>query len=297
MTRLVHFSDVHLTAKPLGWVRRDLLSKRITGWVNVRVLGRGRRFKNAPTVAAAMMRDIRSRGADGLVFSGDATAFGFESELMATAAVLGVGDETLPPAVAVPGNHDYYTKRAIRDGTFERVFAPWQQGVRIGPDPYPFARQIGGVWLVCLNTSTVNRWHWDASGAAGEVQLQSLRTLCAALTPGPRVLVTHYPIRTARGTLEPRVHRLRDHAAVLAAAIDCNVCLWLHGHIHRGFLLSPSPTIPFGVLNPGSATQNNRWTYHEYQISDGKVAVLRRVFDPNAGSFRDAEFREMPLPT
>ncbi|MGL6097845.1 MAG: metallophosphoesterase family protein, partial [Fimbriiglobus sp.] len=233
---------------------------------------------------------------DGLVFSGDATAFGFESELTATAAVLGVGDETLPPAVAVPGNHDYYTDRAVREGTFERIFAPWQQGVRMGPDPYPFARKLGGVWVVALNTATVNRWHWDASGAAGEVQLRNLRTLCAGLSPGPRVLVTHYPLRTARGTVETRVHRLRDHEAVRTAAVDCNISLWLHGHIHRGFLLSPSPTIPFALLNPGSATQNNRWTYHEYQIGDGQVGVLRREYEPNTRTFHDAEFREIPMP-
>src|SRR5688500_4677146 len=62
--KLAHSSDIHLTSKPLGWRPRDWFSKRATGWVNVRLLGRGRRFKQAPAVVAAMMRAIRERKPD-----------------------------------------------------------------------------------------------------------------------------------------------------------------------------------------------------------------------------------------
>ena len=33
--RLAHFSDVHLTAKPLDFLPRDMMSKRFTGWLKV----------------------------------------------------------------------------------------------------------------------------------------------------------------------------------------------------------------------------------------------------------------------
>jgi 3',5'-cyclic AMP phosphodiesterase CpdA len=294
--RLAHFSDVHLTAKPLGWRPRDWFSKRVSGWVNVRLLGRGRRFKRAPAVVAAMMRAVRERGPDALVFTGDATGMGFESEFLVAAKALGVGDESLPPAVAVPGNHDYYTRRAVRGGLFEMYFGPWQVGLRVDDRPYPFARRVGDVWLVCANSSTVNRWNWDASGAFGPDQLGRLRRLCAALGPGLRVLVTHYPLRTARGLLEPRVHRLRDHEAALDVAAECGVGLWLHGHIHRGFVLKPSAALPFPVVCVGSSAQNNRWTYNEYTIEGTRLEGLHRVYDPDHDRFRDAEFFELDLP-
>src|SRR5690606_29379808 len=57
--RIAHFSDVHLTAKPLGFRPRDWMSKRFTGWLNVRVLGRGRSFRHAPAVTAALVRTIK----------------------------------------------------------------------------------------------------------------------------------------------------------------------------------------------------------------------------------------------
>ena len=81
--RLVHFSDVHLTARRLGWSPRDLATKRLSGWVNMRLLGRARRFRHAPEVVAAMMRRLRETLPDGLIFSGDATKLGFPAEFAA----------------------------------------------------------------------------------------------------------------------------------------------------------------------------------------------------------------------
>lgn len=295
--RLAHFSDIHLTAKPLGWHPRDLLSKRVTGWVNVKLLGRGRRFRDAPQVVRAMVAAFRERRPDTLVFSGDATGMGFESELAAATAALGVGDESLPPGIAVPGNHDYYTRRAVHQGYYEKYFAPWLTGLRVDEDfVYPFARKVGNVWLIAVNSSTVNRWHWDASGAIGVEQLNRLRRLCNALDPGLRVLVTHYPLRTAAGLVEPRVHRLRDHRAALETAAECGVSLWLHGHIHRGFVLPASGHIPFPVVCVGSSTQNNRWTYHEYSIDEERLTGVKRVYDPRLQQFLDQEAFELSLP-
>ena len=48
---------------------------------------------------------------------------------------------------------------------FEDAFAPWQQGRRIGVHPYPFAQQVGPVWLIGVNAATGNRLPWNATGA------------------------------------------------------------------------------------------------------------------------------------
>jgi 3',5'-cyclic AMP phosphodiesterase CpdA len=295
--RLAHFSDIHLTAKPLGFKPRDWMTKRFTGWLNVRVLGRGRSFRHAPAVAAALVRAIKERRPDALAFSGDATGLGFESEFIAASHAIGVRDEDMPPAVAVPGNHDYYIHKSVREMLFEQYFAPWQTGHRTDPQQhYPFARRVGDVWLIAANSSKPNRWNWDASGAFGEAQLERLRALCAELDPGVRVLVTHYPLRTATGLIENRIHRLQDHEAALATAIGCGIDLWLHGHIHREFVLKPSPRIPFPVICVGSSTQTNRWAYNEYTIDGRTLRVLTRSYDPAHDAFRDSGSFELDLP-
>ena len=53
--RLAHFSDVHLTTRPLGWALHDLRSKRLSGWFHLRALGRGNQFRLAHEIDMASM--------------------------------------------------------------------------------------------------------------------------------------------------------------------------------------------------------------------------------------------------
>lgn len=295
MVRLAHFSDVHMTARPLGWKVRDLLGKRTSGWVNLSLLGRGARFKQAAAVVGVLRRDLAARGFDHLVFSGDATMMGFAAEMRLAAEALGVGDESLPPGIAVPGNHDLYVARAERARAFEEAFAPWQRGTRVGDAHYPFARKVGHAWLIAVNSSRANFWPWDASGRVGEAQLARLRELAATLDDGPRVVVSHYPILTANRKPEPRFHRLRDWRRVRDAAAECRVNLWLHGHKHGWYVLPAGGNLPFACVCAGSSTQARRWGYHEYTLDGWRLSGLRRVFDPAAGAFADADAFELDL--
>src|SRR5262245_60423600 len=227
MIRLAHLSDIHITATPLGWQWRDWFSKRYPGWVNFRWLGRRFRFRQADEVLAVLMANLRRRNPDRVVFSGDATALAFEPEFRRAAELLGVSDDGRLPGLAVPGNHDYYTRAVEASGLFERYFAPWQTGERIDDAVYPFAQQVGHVWLIGVNSCTGNRWPWDAGGSVGPAQLKRLDTLLARLDPGPRILVTHYPVRLASGKPERRSHGLRDVADLVTVAVRGGVCLWL----------------------------------------------------------------------
>jgi len=296
MIRLAHFSDVHLTSERLGWRVRDVFGKRATGWVNVAVLGRGKRFRFAGQVVDALRHEFRTRHFDHLVFSGDATTMAFENEMADAARRLGVGDATLPPGIAVPGNHDLYTYGAVRRRTFEAAFSPWQQGERADASHvYPFARKVGHVWLIALNSARANLFPWDATGKVGKPQLERLRSLVARLDPGPRIIVSHYPILTRGRKPEPRWHRLKDWKRVRDAAAACGASLWLHGHKHAWYLLPTGRDLPFPTINVGSSAQEHLWGYHEYEIDGSKLAGLRRTYDREANQFQDRERFELEL--
>ena len=106
--RLAHFSDIHLSVRPLRLGARDWFSKRATGWLNERV-GRGKHFLNSSEIARVLATELRTRGYDHVIFSGDCTTIGLRSEFDEVQRVL-KPEEGWPPAVAVPGNHDYYTR-------------------------------------------------------------------------------------------------------------------------------------------------------------------------------------------
>ena len=296
VVRLAHVSDLHLTAPQLNWKPADWLSKRATGWFNLRWLGRGHRFRQADEVVTALMQDVRGRQPVHMVFSGDATCLGFEEEVARAADLLGVSGPDALPGLAVPGNHDYYTRGAAGSGSFERYFAPWQQGERIEGAIYPFAQRVGPLWLVGVNSCTGNRWAWDAAGSVGPAQLARLEALLGRLAPGPRILVTHYPVCLPGGKPEPRHHGLRDLAAVIAVAARGKVCLWLHGHRHGPYHLTGSSFSSFPVVCGGTATEQGRWSYGCYTIEGRHFQARRRLYNPIKASFQDGDAFDLELP-
>lgn len=292
MARLAHLSDIHLTVPDLGWRGADWFNKRLAAWMNYRWLGRGRRFRQADLVMDRLLADLDERGGRHLVFSGDATALGFDAEMARAAAALQVDRRS---GLAVPGNHDYCTVPAAASGNFERRFAPWQEGQRVDGEVYPFAQQVEEVWLIALNSCTGNRWAWDAGGSVDAAQLQRLERLLAELPPGPRILVTHYPILLVSGKRERSYRGLRNLDLVLEVAQRGGVGLWLHGHRHGAYRFQEHPYGRIPVICAGSATQTNLWSYGEYYIEGDVLRGNRRGYDPAAGRFVEIESFTMKL--
>jgi 3',5'-cyclic AMP phosphodiesterase CpdA len=289
--RLAHLSDVHVSARG-AWRPGDWLSKRLTSWANLR-LRRARQFAHTEAVLATLAAELRAGPFDRVVFSGDATALGFEAEVDRAARLLGVAER---PGLAVPGNHDYLTHAARRSGAFERAFAPWLIGERVDDHLYPFAQRVGHVALVAVSSAVPHRWPTDASGAVGADQLARLDRLLEGLPEGPRVLVTHYPVWTAGGQLERRGHGLRDLEELVRVAARGRVGLWLHGHNHEAYHHGPRGPVPFPTVCAGSATQAGRWSYGDYTLSGSHLRAVRRAYDAAAGAFREVAAFEVCLP-
>jgi 3',5'-cyclic AMP phosphodiesterase CpdA len=295
MVRLVHLSDIHITARPLGWRRGDWLNKRLAAWLNLRCLGRGLRFSRAAQVLELLVRELRQQPPDRVIFSGDATALGFESEVRRAADILELGSAAPLPGLAVPGNHDYVTRPVAASGVFERYFAPWQAGERVDDARYPFAQRVGDYWLIGVSSCTGNRWPWDAAGAVGPEQRDRLRRLLASLAPGIRILVTHYPVYLANGRRERPWHGLRDLDEMLELTAAGGIALWLHGHRHHAYRLIAAGGVPFPIICAGSATQNNLWSYMEYTLAGNACKAVRRAFAPGPGRFVECERFEIEL--
>jgi 3',5'-cyclic AMP phosphodiesterase CpdA len=290
--RLAHFSDVHLSAPRCGWKPRDWFNKRLTSWLNHR-FSRAARFALAEEIVTRLMDELPRRAIDHAVFSGDATALGFEAEIRRAAQMLRV--EQPMRALAIPGNHDYCTRSAAASGHFERYFAPWQQGRRIGEHRYPFAQQAGPVWLIAVNAATGNRLPWDAGGCVDVTQLNRLQRLLDSLGPGIKILVLHFPICLSNGRREPFYHGLRDLDRLVQVARAGGVKLWLHGHRHLPYYLERPGAAPFPVICAGTATQRGIWSYGEYTIDGSVLRAVRRAYQPTARCFVDVETFSLQL--
>jgi len=293
--KLIHFSDLHLHACGTHWTFDDWTSKRLTGWLNLSCFGRETQFALAEKVSLTFRREARARRPDICVFSGDSSALGFKEEIGRAAEVLEVSNPQAPGGLAVPGNHDYYTRAAAASGDFESQFGPWLQGERVSAATYPFARRVGPFWLVAVNSCSGNRWFWDSSGSVGREQLERLKRLFERLETGPRILVTHYPVCRSDGSPEPHFRGLRDLGELLEVCVRAGICLWLHGHRHTPYWLPASARVPFPMICAGSLGQTGRWSYGEYVIRPCRLEAVCRVYSPSTGSFADDERFELTL--
>lgn len=292
--RLAHFSDMHVFLPKYGLSWRDILSKRVAGWANLRLAGRAWRFRHAGKVLEAFAADLNETRPDHLVFSGDAGCLGSGAEF--DLALNRLGGLLQRPGVAVPGNHDHLVQRSVDNREFETRFAPWQQGIRAGEDAiYPFAQRVGGWWIIAVNSSAPTRFPWDAKGRVGAAQLARLDSLLDKLDNSPRLMVTHYPAMLQDGSPEWSSRRLLDLDKLVRTAERGGVRAWLHGHRHNAYHLPPAPGRPFALICAGSVTQTRRWSYGTYDLAQDRIRGERRRYNPESGRFESLLAFEIPL--
>jgi 3',5'-cyclic AMP phosphodiesterase CpdA len=187
-----------------------------------------------------MVRFADELHADFVLCTGDLTALATEAEMLAARIIL----EPLLDSgrfVVIPGNHDLYTRRDVKqrrfESRFERALASDLPDLRTD-DSWPIVRlPYPDVAIVAVNSARPNRAPWKSSGRVPDAQVAGLQ---AALTD-PRVagrfvfLMTHYAPCRADGSRDSREHGLENVDEVVRAAGTIERGAWLCGHIHTTF--------------------------------------------------------------
>jgi 3',5'-cyclic AMP phosphodiesterase CpdA len=294
MFRLAHVSDPHFQSLR-GARLRDFLGKRLIGAVNLLVR---RRRKHRMPLLAAVAEDLRGRSFDHLALTGDLCNVALSSEWAAALRWIEALQLGADRVTVIPGNHDAYVPEVYREGTFEKMFAPFQTAdLRIGEHPYPFVRFRDEVALICTSTA-VPTGDIGAWGRMGEDQLARLESLLVVpeVTRRCRVVLIHHPPLLNRATEN---QNLRDRAALQAVLARTGADLILHGHDHRDFfkqLPGPNGTqIP--VVGAGSASYDGppdrRARYNIVEIDGKSIVVVTYAHDQTSG--RLAEFARRSL--
>lgn len=287
MFRLTHVTDPHFRGFA-GARPGQFVGKRMLGTMNILLF---RRRKHRMELLERMGRDLRARATDHLAVTGDLGNVSLEGEWQAARTWLeGQGK---PDAITViPGNHDAYVAEVVREGSFERVFAPYQTAeLRQGAATYPFVRLRGDVAIIGVN-SCVPTGDTGAWGEVGDEQRARLEALLTSpeVARRLRVVLIHHP---------PVVHRpgedrnLRDREALLALFGRTGAELVLHGHDHRdarAMIDGPGGTkIP--VIGAGSASYaghpEHRARYNVYEIDGRKITAVTYSHDLASDTYRE----------
>ena len=263
---IAHLSDAHIGPLPRPRTR-DLLGKRITGFVNWRKRGR----LHDMAVLAAVVADLHAQAPDHVAMTGDILNLGLPSEFpFARAWLETLG--TVDDVSFVPGNHDAYVRSSLPH--LAATFAPWvtEVGTVDGmPFAFPYLRRRGPLALIGL-TSAIPTAPLLASGSLGPAQREGLARLLdeTAAAGLVRVVMIHHPPHL---TGAKRGRGLRDAAAFEAVIARHGADLVIHGHNHRtsvAHLMGPGGPVPVvGVPScsaiPGS--HGHLAAYHLYRFA------------------------------
>ncbi|MBX3205467.1 MAG: metallophosphoesterase [Labilithrix sp.] len=298
--RVAHFSDLHVLALD-GVGRSRFLNKRFTGLVNLRLK---REHKHRPGHVRAVARAIAEAKVDHVVITGDLTNLALEQEFEAVKRLietdLGVAADDV---TIVPGNHDLYTRGAMRAQRFTRFFAPYLESdlpdlaadIELGR--FPVVKLRGPLALIGLS-SAVPRPPLVASGSLGRKQLEALARILAhdevkRRTP---ILALHHPIHNPPSRLKTLVEGLVDAGDLGDVIAGLGSGLLLHGHLHnrmqRDFRTSAGSLLAVGATSASlhHADEHRMAGFNLYEF-DGAGALQEieaHVFEPSTEAFRIA---------
>ncbi|MEO4001386.1 metallophosphoesterase [Mesorhizobium sp. CAU 1732] len=227
MFRLAHLSDIHLGPLP-DLAYRDLITKRITGYINWR---RNRRANLHEGVIDQIVDDIKAQAPDHIAVSGDLMNLALSGEVELSRLwleELGPGNDVS----VIPGNHDAYVPGALDKAC--AAWGPWMHGdgmhrsARRGE--FPYMRVRGPMALIGVSSARATA-PFLASGFFGEKQADRLGTLLDEAHERDlcRVIMIHHPPVRGAAASHKRLlgigrfqDTMRRHGAELV----------LHGHTH-----------------------------------------------------------------
>ncbi len=295
--RIAHFSDLHvLSLEGVGPAR--FLNKRFSGWVNLR-LKRG--HTHHASYVRAIAQEVARAKVDHVAITGDLTNLALEPEFAAARSILEEELHLSPKDVSiVPGNHDFYTRGALRKRRFTEFFAQYTQGdidvaVDIKAGHFPYVKLRGPCAIIGLS-SAVPRAPFVAAGVIGAPQLDALsRALdhpeVKRRTP---VLLVHHPPYLPPSALKAAMEGLRDGRELVARLAGVRRGLLLHGHLHRrirrvhrtdaGEILIVGATS--ASLHHEAATRMSGFNLYEIDDATGEIVrVEAHVLTPETGAF------------
>ncbi|NUP12009.1 MAG: metallophosphoesterase [Polyangiaceae bacterium] len=294
--RVAHFSDLHLLDLT-GAVPRRLFNKRFTGYMNLR-LRRGHIHKPEPVRLGA--RSLRELGVDHVVVTGDVSNLSLEKEFDLVRELFESDMGFSPDQISVvPGNHDAYTRGAVRSRRFLKWFHPYTSSDIPGVDEhhFPFVRLRGPLALIGLSTA-VPHPPFIAAGILGKRQIRRLREILAhdevrRRTP---VVLQHHPPINPSSLLKTALKGLWDAKAEVEAMAEVAHGLVLHGHEHvrlRRVIPTRSGSVEIvGATSASLLHEDERkiagFNVYDFE-QDGRLShISTHRFDPRTKSFASA---------
>ncbi len=225
MLRLAHISDVHLGPLP-AVKRRELISKRITGYANWRL---NRKGDMGNQYLEKLIDHMHAAAPDHIAVTGDLVNLALPEELRLARAwldALGSPDHVS----AIPGNHDTYVPGALAEIT--RLWRPFMSGDNDdgASNPFPYLRKRDHVALIGTNSGRATM-PFMATGSFQSRQAEGTAKLLREMKDDGKfrvVMIHHPPFEGATVWSKRLIGSARFRKVISEHGAE----LVLHGHTH-----------------------------------------------------------------
>jgi 3',5'-cyclic AMP phosphodiesterase CpdA len=256
--RIAQISDFHFTKLTCNPFR--LISKRILGHINWLI-----KRRNAFSVAQleALPPLFQELGVDLILFGGDFTTTSMKEEYEQASYFV---KQFSQPYLAIPGNHDHYTRSSFKKKAFYRTF------------PNPLLQETGvearcikpNWWVVSLDTIIATNIYSSQGLFSEKLEKELKTTLDKIPSTDSIILFNHYPFFDND---DIRHSLIRGDALQKLIESDPRIRLYLHGHTHRNTIANLQPNNLPIVLDGGSCAQTKNGAWNLIDINDQECTI------------------------
>lgn len=273
--KILHFGDVHLPLPPGALHSPAVLHpRRIPAVVNY-FLRRGRHYARGASKLEALAAFLRRNPVDWVFYAGDSVNMGLAAEFrVASPRLDAVFRLARRGAVAVPGNHDFYTSGSVVS------FRRWMKaGCESGPsgirEGAPRMKVLSpDAAVVAFETACPHWAFWNSSGRLAAKDRGWLEDWLdgASIRAKSRVfLLTHYPPDDTNP-----FHGMRGTGKIADLLSGRRNVVVLHGHVHALSVRRISvggADIP--VYCSGSLSKEGMEAFWLHELSGGRLISRR----------------------
>lgn len=212
----------------VGW--RDLLGKRLTGYLNWKLKRHGE--LNSETLSS-LVAHMQAQNADFTAVTGDLVNLALKVEVERAGewlSALGASDK-----IAVcPGNHDAYVTGALESA--QGIWGDYMKGETLDNAAFPFVRRVGELAVISCSSAVPTR-PFLAVGRFDEKQAERLGRILHVMGEAGyfRTVLIHHP---PNPELQHPSFGLKGHKLFRQVIAEHGAELILHGHTHRSSIHS-----------------------------------------------------------
>jgi 3',5'-cyclic AMP phosphodiesterase CpdA len=229
--RIAHFSDIHFYH----------LNKSPTQFFNKRVLANfhalfSRRKTHDPALAFDVLNFLKKEKVTHLIITGDYTTSSSKKEFEMMQKYIEVVKNEGFTLLTLPGNHDVYTKHALRNNSFFSYLGNYVNfegdipNFNLADESVAAYKISDNWWVVMIHCSTKTPLH-KSTGIFSKKIEENLTSLLEKIPSDAEITaVCHFPFEPFR---YPNAHLERGDALKKILIDDPRIKVYLHGHRHK----------------------------------------------------------------